>query len=344
MLHSFSDGDGAFPASPLIQLSDGRLYGTTSSGTASFRGVVFRLDTAGRGFKVLHEFTGPDGAFPYSPLVAASDGYLYGTTYAGGSAELGTIFRIKPAGDGFAVVHSFSGSDGSSVFAGLVQGADGGLYGAARDGGSLGGGVAFRIDRASYKLLVSKSGTGSGKVSSTPAGINCGNTCSADFAVSSNVTLTPTPSSNSLFSGWTGDPDCTDGSVTMAGDRACTAVFNLGPDLVIESVNGPSSARPGQSVTLTDKTKNRGAAAVASSVTKFFLSSDAVLDSGDFLLASRNVPALNAGAFSQAPVVITIPASLAPGHYKVIVVADADGQRAETDETNNERDKPMNVH
>ena len=76
-------------------------------------------------------------------------------------------------------------------------------------------------------LSVTKAGTGEGTVTSTPAGIDCGSTCSAPFDENTAVTLTATPTTGSIFTGWSGDADCSDGTVTMAGARSCTATFNL---------------------------------------------------------------------------------------------------------------------
>ena len=75
-------------------------------------------------------------------------------------------------------------------------------------------------------LTVTKAGTGGGTVTSTPAGINCGAACSADFADGTVVTLTPTPASGSSFTSWSGD--CSgSGScvVTMNQARNVTATF-----------------------------------------------------------------------------------------------------------------------
>lgn len=77
----------------------------------------------------------------------------------------------------------------------------------------------------SYNLTVSRTGTGVGTVTSSVGGINCGTSCGAEFAQGTVVKLTPAPASASVFSGWNGDADCSDGSVTINASKSCTAVF-----------------------------------------------------------------------------------------------------------------------
>jgi hypothetical protein len=79
-------------------------------------------------------------------------------------------------------------------------------------------------------LTITKAGTGSGTVTSSPAGINCGLDCSEDYTSLTEVTLTPAAELGSNFAGWSGDPDCSDGVVTMdpgGANKTCTATFNL---------------------------------------------------------------------------------------------------------------------
>jgi parallel beta-helix repeat protein len=78
-----------------------------------------------------------------------------------------------------------------------------------------------------YTLSVTKAGSGSGAVTSSPAGIDCGTDCSENYNYATEVTLTATPDAGSVFAGWSGDPDCSDGLVTMDSARSCTATFNL---------------------------------------------------------------------------------------------------------------------
>src|SRR6266571_3586817 len=76
-------------------------------------------------------------------------------------------------------------------------------------------------------LSVVRQGAGSGTVTSSPAGINCGATCSASYDSGTVVTLTATPAGDSTFTGWSGC-DTVSGStcsVTMSGSRVVTAAF-----------------------------------------------------------------------------------------------------------------------
>lgn len=79
---------------------------------------------------------------------------------------------------------------------------------------------------AEYALTVSKNGTGSGAVTSSPAGISCGSTCGASFTAGQSVTLTAAADSGSTFTGWSGACSGTGScTVTMDADKAVTAAF-----------------------------------------------------------------------------------------------------------------------
>ena len=103
-----------------------------------------------------------------------------------------------------------------------------------------GGGVPESAPKPTdFSLTVSSSG--SGTVSSTPAGINCGTTCSASFAAGSSVTLTATPAAGDSFSGWSGACSgagkCT---VVLNADTAVGAAFSA-PGTVTVSAVGPGT-------------------------------------------------------------------------------------------------------
>jgi uncharacterized repeat protein (TIGR03803 family) len=139
VLYSFSgQSDGNFPQAPLIQGSDGNFYGTTSAGGAGQDGTIFKMDSAGN-LTVLHSFSGADGTGPVAALLQGADGRLYGTTAClnGCFSTAGEVFKIDTSGNNFTVLHTFSGSDGWSPVAPLIQGSDGSFYGTTWAGGDL---------------------------------------------------------------------------------------------------------------------------------------------------------------------------------------------------------------
>jgi uncharacterized repeat protein (TIGR01451 family) len=78
-----------------------------------------------------------------------------------------------------------------------------------------------------YALDVTLSGTGSGTVTSSPAGINCGIDCSETYGYGTGVTLTASPAAGSVFAGWSGD--CSGSAnpfaITIDAAKSCTATF-----------------------------------------------------------------------------------------------------------------------
>jgi hypothetical protein len=78
-------------------------------------------------------------------------------------------------------------------------------------------------------VTITKVGSGSGAVTSDPAGIDCGAICTATFPAFGNVLLIATPDPDSEFVGFGGDPDCVDGVVGTSANKTCTATFELLP-------------------------------------------------------------------------------------------------------------------
>ncbi len=88
--------------------------------------------------------------------------------------------------------------------------------------------VSANFDAKSLKgLTVTKNGTGTGRIVSTPAGIDCGASCSASFGEGNSVTLTATPDANVIFDGWSGcnTSTTTTCTVTMNAAKSVTATF-----------------------------------------------------------------------------------------------------------------------
>jgi len=88
--------------------------------------------------------------------------------------------------------------------------------------------VTAQFTLLSYPLTVTRDGNGSGVVSSTPAGIACGDDCTETYDYNSTVTLTASPGTGSTFSGWSGSCSGTEScTVTMDQLQAVTATFTL---------------------------------------------------------------------------------------------------------------------
>lgn len=149
-LYSFTQygATGASPIASLVAGFDGQLYGCATSGGGRDSGTLFKITTAGvlTELASLNDYTGGN---PTARLLLANDGNLYGLAPNYGSMVLGgvgTIFKVTPSG-AFSIIYVFTGADGAPSFdAGLVQGADGFLYGVATGGGANGYGTFFKLD------------------------------------------------------------------------------------------------------------------------------------------------------------------------------------------------------
>jgi uncharacterized repeat protein (TIGR03803 family) len=105
-----------------------------------------------------------DGGAPTGQLVQAADGYLYGTASSGGTSGYGTVFRVRPDGTDFVVLHQFpaptttsgvsKNSDGGAPLAGLIDGGDGFLYGVASQFGPNGYGTIYAISLSDLSFAV----------------------------------------------------------------------------------------------------------------------------------------------------------------------------------------------
>ncbi len=151
--HQATCPDGAYPYDGLIQGKNGNFYGVTRYGGDSSWGTVFEITTTGK-LTTLYRFsTNTLGVVPYSALVQGKDGNFYGTLSSGGpySSEgnaSGTAFKITPKGV-LTMLYGFCSqagcTDGAYPYAGLVQGANGDLYGVTYAGGANGDGTVFSL-------------------------------------------------------------------------------------------------------------------------------------------------------------------------------------------------------
>ena len=142
VIHAFTGGnDGAVGSlGSLLIDGSGNLYGVSELGGAHGAGTIFRASPAGGGkwqFTTVYGFKGtPDAGFPYGGLITGGKNDLYGTTYYGGAAGAGAIFRYDGNTKKESVLYSFQGgTDGSGSTSTLVFDAVGNLYGTTSTGG-----------------------------------------------------------------------------------------------------------------------------------------------------------------------------------------------------------------
>jgi len=122
---------------------------------------------------------------------------------------------------------------------------------------------------------------------------------------------------------------------TNEGNNTSSRIIQIGPDLTVSALSVPYTSGAGQSMTITETTRNQGGQPAAESVTQFYLSSDTTLRGTYFDIGSRTVPALDPGGSSSASTVATIPPETANGIWYLIAKADGPDALVETNETNN---------
>ncbi len=106
-LHDFLAVEGENPPAGMVQGSDGFLYSVATRGGANSQGTLFKVNTTGTTFAVVHDFATASGDTPMSTPVLHTNGIVYGTTNHGGSQ--------LPA---YGVLYSFD--NGLKPFASLV--------------------------------------------------------------------------------------------------------------------------------------------------------------------------------------------------------------------------------
>jgi uncharacterized repeat protein (TIGR03803 family) len=155
-LLTFDGANGSTPVAGLIRGPDGVFYGTTAYGGAYNGGNVFALVKSGGKWvdQTIWAFGGTagDGTEPECNLVIDKSGNIFGTTYSGGTANVGTAFELSKVNGVWteSVLHSFTGNgDGWFPYAGLLIDGSDNLYGTTYFGGDNGGdGTVFKLFRS----------------------------------------------------------------------------------------------------------------------------------------------------------------------------------------------------
>jgi uncharacterized repeat protein (TIGR03803 family) len=168
VVHAFTGGaDGGGPVGVVCN-SAGHVYGAADYGGSGGAGVVFRLEGEGNE-TVLYSFTGgADGGGPTAGVILDSAGNLYGTTYGGGAAGAGVVFKLDPSGHETLLYTFTGGADGGYPYAGVILDLFGNLYGTTNGGGNTtatncvfdGCGVVFEVDRSGKERVLYAFGGG----------------------------------------------------------------------------------------------------------------------------------------------------------------------------------------
>lgn len=127
--------------------------------------------------KVLHDFSGKNGANPQAGLTLDKAGNLYGTTYIGGTNNSGTVFELMPSNGNwtYRLLYKFDGDgrNGANPAANVILDATGKLYGTTYYGGAYNSGTVFELmfKHGEWTEKVLRSFTGAGDGGSPVAGL-----------------------------------------------------------------------------------------------------------------------------------------------------------------------------
>ncbi len=145
---------GAYPFAGLVSDGAGFLWGTTQQGGALSLGTVFKVNVSTGAMTTVVEFTHDQasnrGSYPYAALVSNGAGSLWGTTNYGGTAGVGTIFKINTSTGVLTTVVEFTENGatnkGAYPWAALMNDGAGSFWGTTTAGGALGHGTLFKVN------------------------------------------------------------------------------------------------------------------------------------------------------------------------------------------------------
>lgn len=171
--------------------------------------------------------TGPDGATTIIWRRDNGSSYIVqAATRAAGATTFSTPIDLSTTGQSAGSPQVATGPDGTTTITWTRENGNGPVSGPMRSPE----GIVQAVTATPPPSVLTVTKAGNGTVTSTPANINCGTTCTATITNLTTITLTATPAADSTFSGWSGD--CTGIStctVSMTDARNVTATFTLTP-------------------------------------------------------------------------------------------------------------------
>ena len=271
------NGDGTFQPAQVISLPSGNSTYSLAAGDLNHDGFLdlfvtnqsfcLKQPCSFNGFAVL--LGNGDGTFHSTPVPSDTNGYNKTTTL--GVADFdndGNPDLALTSWDGVTGSALIALGNGDGTFQGLTEitlGANPGAIAAADFNGDglpdlavpliSGDSVVVLLNTGKnpvLQLAVVDTGQGSGAVTSDPAGIACGSTCSVDFPSGTQVSLAATPASGSVFGSWSGSctgsdpPGCT---VILNSAQSVRATFNLISDFAITPASVNLSVKRGSAAT-----------------------------------------------------------------------------------------------
>ena len=154
-LFHMNQATGSYSICPLIQLPDGKLYGTAAYGGLHSGGTIYSFNPTDSSYTDLFDLDSTWGSTPqYGALLLATDGKLYGTTQMGGSHNQGVIYSYDVQHGVYAKLHDFDSIEGYRPMGGLMQANNGMMYGMTYYGGDYNSGSVFRFNPANNAFAV----------------------------------------------------------------------------------------------------------------------------------------------------------------------------------------------
>ncbi|PZQ93460.1 MAG: hypothetical protein DI539_31655, partial [Flavobacterium psychrophilum] len=162
-IFNFSSATGYKPSASLLQANNGRLYGMTDLGGLYGAGVVYSINSDGSDYRILRNLSsGNITSYMASSrvLLEGSDGLIYGSTFRGGSFDLGTIFKMNKDGSGYQAIVNFDNNTKGRMPGEIMIASDGKIYGMAIGVDNLNYIYSVKTDGSQYTRLAGFQGLG----------------------------------------------------------------------------------------------------------------------------------------------------------------------------------------
>jgi hypothetical protein len=177
--------------------------------------------------------------------------------------------------------------------------------------------ITLQIKNARPGILVTKAGSGSGTVTSTPAGVNCGPTCNAQFDALTPITLTAVPATGSAFTNWSGS--CVGSALTCTftpndfGNTVIATFTSTAQAISLTASPSPVSVQAGGTATSTINLARLNGFADAANLT---------ISAPSGITVSANPSSITGTA---STLTINAAGGLAAGNYPVTITATGTG-------------------